>query len=167
MVESEAEQLSEEIMLGAVVFGHEQMQIAIAAINELVPRSASRSEMPEGAGERRADRRGVRPPAATRMRSAYKIADKMERYAADRRSCRGQRKRSCVVAMSRRSTKARSSGALDKLKKTIVRGQILAGEPRIDGRDTRTVRPITFAPACCRAPTARRCSRVAKPRRWS
>ncbi len=142
MVESEARELSEEIMLGAVLFGHEQMQVVINAIKELAA-EASRPAMaftvPE---ENSALADAVKAAAGDALNEAYTIADKMERYG------RVDAITAEVVANLCSGEEAQweegeVKGAVDKLKKRIVRGRILAGEPRIDGRDTRTVRPIT------------------------
>ncbi|MES9911407.1 MAG: polyribonucleotide nucleotidyltransferase [Candidatus Sedimenticola sp. 4PFRAG1] len=142
MVESEANELSEEVMLGAVLFGHEQMQVVIQAINELaaeVNKPVFEYTVPE---ENTSLAETVTSVAGGAMAEAYTTADKMERYGkvdavvadAVEKICSGD---------DAEYTEAEVKGALDKLKKRTVRGRILAGEPRIDGRDTKTVRPIT------------------------
>ncbi|MES9931631.1 MAG: polyribonucleotide nucleotidyltransferase [Candidatus Sedimenticola sp. PURPLELP] len=142
MVESEANELSEEVMLGAVLFGHEQMQVVIQAINELaaeVNKPVFEYTVPE---ENTALAETVTSVAGGAMAEAYTTADKMERYGkvdavvadAVEKICGGD---------DAEYSEAEVKGALDKLKKRTVRGRILAGEPRIDGRDTKTVRPIT------------------------
>jgi len=144
MVESEADQLSEEIMLGAVVFGHEQMQTVIEAIHELVRdagkpawdwRAAAKNEVLQS---RLAAIAGPGFQDAYQMRSKQARAQKLkeveaqvsERLAAD-------------AAAGMAQADAREVDAiLFDMQAKLVRSQILAGEPRIDGRDTRTVRPI-------------------------
>ncbi len=142
MVESEARELSEEVMLGAVLFGHEQMQVAIQAINELAAEVAATpfEFTPPVVNTELAG--AVQAAAGEAMTEAYTIADKMARYA------RTDAITSETVAAlcggdDAKWDEAEVKGAIDKLKKKVVRGRILAGEPRIDGRDTKTVRPIT------------------------
>jgi len=143
MVESEARELSEEVMLGAVLFGHEQMQVAIEAIKELAAEVGKEPwpfEAPEEDEELAA---AVAEAAESAITEAYTISDKMARYGrldeikaeVVEKLCGGEEPR-----WSEDQVKA----ALDKLKKKIVRSRILAGEPRIDGRDTKTVRPISI-----------------------
>ncbi|NOX70294.1 MAG: polyribonucleotide nucleotidyltransferase [Gammaproteobacteria bacterium] len=141
MVESEADQLSEEIMLGAVMYGHEQMQTAISAINELaaeVGKPAWDWAAPETDDELDA---AVTAAAESGLAAAYKITDKMERQAAV-----GEAKQSAVASLAgsddAKWTSDNVKGSLGKLEKSIVRGRVIAGEARIDGRDTKTVRPI-------------------------
>jgi polyribonucleotide nucleotidyltransferase len=130
MVESEANCLSEEVMLGSVVYGHEQMQTAIQAIAEFAAEAGAQAwewEAPE-ADAGLADK--VAAEASSAITEAYAIADKMDRQ--DR------------VSAIRAEVVAAVRGAVSKLEKSIVRGRIIAGEKRIDGRDTSTVRPITI-----------------------
>jgi polyribonucleotide nucleotidyltransferase len=140
MVESEAQQLSEEVMLGAVVFGHEQGKIAIAAINELV-REAGKPEWawtPPAKDE--AFIAKVTALAEGPLRAAYQIRSKQARTQA----CRAVS--ADVIAALKAEGAEFDAGKVGDLlfaiESNIVRSQILAGEPRIDGRDTRTVRPI-------------------------
>jgi polyribonucleotide nucleotidyltransferase len=142
MVESEARELSEEVMLGAVLFGHEQMQVVIRAIKELAAEASRPAMAYEAPVENTALTEAVNAAAGEALNAAYTIADKMERYG------RIDAITAEVVANLCSGEEAQweegeVKGAIDKLKKRIVRGRILAGEPRIDGRDTRTVRPIT------------------------
>ena len=140
MVESEAEQLSEDVMLGAVVFGHEQGNIAIAAINELV-RDAGKPEWTwQAPAKDEALIAKVSALAQAKLEAAYQIRNKQARTQACRAAyadvmaglkADGVEFDSVVV-----------EGLLFEIEAKIVRGQILAGEPRIDGRDTRTVRAI-------------------------
>ena len=139
MVESEASVLSEEIMLGAVLFGHEQMQPVIEAIKALkaeVGKPAWDWQAPE---EDTGLNDAVSNAGATKVDAAYQIADKMDRYAAMDAA------RDDIVAAvasedgySEEAVKA----AVSKLEKKTVRSRIIAGNPRIDGRDNNTVRPI-------------------------
>jgi polyribonucleotide nucleotidyltransferase len=141
MVESEASGLSEEVMLGAVMFGHEQMQTAIAAINELVAEVGKPAwdwQTPE-ADESLAE--AVAGQAESGLADAYRITDKQERQEAV-----GTAKSAAVEALAGAEDASWSAeevkGALSKLEKTIVRQRVIKGEPRIDGRDQSTVRPI-------------------------
>ncbi len=140
MVESEAQQLSEEIMLGAVVFGHEQGNIAIAAINELV-RDAGKPVWDWKAPARDEDLIAkVEAHGADKLAAAYQIRNKQERTQACRSAYAAVMdglKADGVVFDS-----VKIDSLLFDIEARIVRGQILAGEPRIDGRDTRTVRAI-------------------------
>ena len=140
MVESEADQLSEEIMLGAVVFGHEQGNIAIAAINELV-RDAGKPEWKwQAPAKNEPFIAQVTALAESPLRAAYQIRSKQARTQACRdvtASVMAALKADAVVF-----DKVEVEGLLFEIESRIVRGQILAGEPRIDGRDTRTVRAI-------------------------
>lgn len=140
MVESEAQQLSEEVMLGAVVFGHEQGSIAIQAINELV-REAGK---PEWQWQAPAKDEGfiakVTGLAEGPLREAYQIRSKQARTQATRDAYANVV--SALKAEGADFDPIKVEALLFDIEARIVRGQILAGEPRIDGRDTRTVRPI-------------------------
>ncbi len=140
MVESEAQQLSEEIMLGAVVFGHEQGNIAINAIHELV-RDAGKPVWDWKAPAKNEPLIAkVNELAAAKLQAAYQIRAKQARTQA------------CRVVTSEVMAGLKADGVefdsvavegmLFDIEAKIVRSQILAGEPRIDGRDTRTVRAI-------------------------
>ncbi|MDH5206362.1 MAG: polyribonucleotide nucleotidyltransferase [Hylemonella sp.] len=140
MVESEAQQLSEEIMLGAVVFGHEQGNIAINAIHELV-RDAGKPAWDWAAPAKDEELIAkVNGLAEEKLRAAYQIRNKQSRTQACRETY------AAVMAALKESgvefDGVKVEGMLFDIEARIVRGQILAGEPRIDGRDTRTVRPI-------------------------
>ena len=143
MVESEADQLSEEIMLGAVLFGHEHMQVVIDAIREMAAEvNKPIVQLPEIV-ENTALKAAVESACGDALRSAYTIADKMERYAAIDAAKAAAKEQLCSGDEPAFS-EAEVGEAIDKLKKVIVRGRIIAGEPRIDGRDTKTVRPIAI-----------------------
>ncbi len=140
MVESEAKQLSEEIMLGGVVFGHDQGNVAIAAINELVKEAGKPMWDWKTPAKDEAFIAKVEALAEQKLRDAYQIRSKQARTHATR-----------DVTTATMAALAEGGAAVDKVKvdnilfdieARIVRSQILSGEPRIDGRDTRTVRPI-------------------------
>lgn len=140
MVESEAQQLSEEIMLGAVVFGHEQGNIAINAIHELV-REAGKPVwdwQPPAKDESFIAR--VTQLAEEKFRAAYGIRSKQARTQALREATASVQ--ASVKEMGGDYDAIKVDNLLFEIEARIVRSQILSGEPRIDGRDTRTVRPI-------------------------
>ncbi len=140
MVESEADQLSEEVMLGAVVFGHDQGKLSINAIHELV-REAGKPEwswQPPAKDEAFIGK--VTALAEEPLRAAYQIRSKQARTQACREAYAAT-----MTALKNDGVEfdaVKVEGLLFEIESRIVRGQILAGEPRIDGRDTRTVRPI-------------------------
>ncbi|MFW8565539.1 polyribonucleotide nucleotidyltransferase [Orrella sp. 11846] len=145
MVESEAQQLSEEIMLGGVVFGHEAMQAAIDAINELV-RQAGKPEWDWQPAPANAELiAAVSEIGLEGLKAAYQIRQKQERTTA-LREVHAKVKETLAARAAEQDQPAADDqevGAiLNDLEGRIVREQILNGEPRIDGRDTRTVRPI-------------------------
>ncbi len=140
MVESEAQQLSEEIMLGAVVFGHAQGNIAINAIHELVRDAGKPVWDWKAPAKNEALIAKVGVLANDKLAAAYQIRNKQART----RACREAY--AVVMADLKLDGVAFDSvaveGMLFDIEAKIVRSQILAGEPRIDGRDTRTVRAI-------------------------
>ena len=142
MVESEADGLSEEVMLGAVLFGHEQMQAAIRAIKELVVEASVQPWDWHAPAKDEALASAVRTiePALT---EAYQIAEKLTRQQRVR-EIREQLVAQLTAQEPERWTALVVENAFAALESAIVRGRILAGQPRIDGRDTRTVRPITI-----------------------
>jgi polyribonucleotide nucleotidyltransferase len=140
MVESEAQELSEEIMLGAVVYGHEQMQHAIRAINELVE-VAGKPEwdwQPPPRNEALIAR--VTELARAGLEQAFTITSKSARSA--RLDEIEKATLAAVAAAAEPPPENEVKSILFSLEADIVRSRILNGEPRIDGRDTRTVRPI-------------------------
>jgi polyribonucleotide nucleotidyltransferase len=141
MVESEANQLSEETMLGAVMFGHEQLQSAIAAINELAAEAGKPSWEWTAAEEDQELAAAVAAEAASGFTSAYQLTDKMERQSAVA-GIKSSAAETLAAGEEGRWTGDQVKTALSKLEKTIVRGRVISGEPRIDGRDQKTVRPI-------------------------
>ncbi|MEO6744612.1 MAG: polyribonucleotide nucleotidyltransferase [Caldimonas sp.] len=140
MVESEAKQLSEEIMLGGVVFGHEQGNVAINAIHDLV-RDAGKPAWDWTAAPKDESFIGkVAALAEQPLREAYQIRSKQARTQATRGVTSA-----AIAALQTEIAdfdKVKLENVLFDIEAKIVRSQILAGEPRIDGRDTRTVRPI-------------------------
>jgi polyribonucleotide nucleotidyltransferase len=147
MVESEAQQLSEDIMLGAVVHGHEQMQVAINAIHELVRDAGKPSWDWQPAPKNEALIAKVIGIAGAELRSAYEIRSKQARtqklrdiYALVEGKLAEEAKANLQPAPDSNEV----DGIVFDLEAKIVRSQILNGEPRIDGRDTRTVRPIAI-----------------------
>ena len=140
MVESEAQQLSEEVMLGGVVFGHNQSKIAIAAINELV-RDAGKPAWDWAAPAKDEAFIGkVTALAEGKLRAAYQIRSKQARTQATREAA--AEVFAALDAEGAAYDKVKVDNILFDIEAKIVRSQILAGEPRIDGRDTRTVRQI-------------------------
>ncbi|MBU1237363.1 MAG: polyribonucleotide nucleotidyltransferase [Gammaproteobacteria bacterium] len=141
MVESEAQQLSEEVMLGAVVFGHEQMQVAINAINEMVEVAGKPEWDWQAPAQNEALIAKVAALAEAELRDAYRVTSKQART----QQCREVAKKTIdALCTGEGAPDATLVGNLIfELEAKIVRTQILNGEPRIDGRDTRTVRPIT------------------------
>ncbi len=140
MVESEADQLPEDVMLGAVVFGHTQGAIAINAIHELV-RDAGKPVWDWQAPARdEALIAKVGALANDKLAAAYQIRNKQARTQACRTAYSDVMEGLKAAGVEFDSVKVESM--LFDIEARLVRGQILAGEPRIDGRDTRTVRPI-------------------------
>ena len=140
MVESEAQQLSEEIMLGGVMFGHEQGLVAINAIHELVREAGKPAWDWKAPAQDTALVEKVEALGRAKLEAAYQERNKQVRTQALRATYAD------VMAGLNADGIAFDSvnveGLLHDIEAKIVRGQILAGEPRIDGRDTRTVRPI-------------------------
>ncbi|MDJ0906971.1 MAG: polyribonucleotide nucleotidyltransferase [Woeseiaceae bacterium] len=141
MVESEASGLTEDVMLGAVMYGHEQMQAAISVINELAAECGKPAWDWQAPPVDEALASAVAGHAEGGLADAYRITDKQDRQAAV-----GGAKEGAIEALAGAEDAEYSvddvRGALSKLEKTIVRQRVIQGEPRIDGRDTKTVRPI-------------------------
>ena len=140
MVESEADQLSEDIMLGAVVYGHDQGKVAINAIHELVKEAGKPvwNWTPPAKDEPFIAK--VTGLAEEALRAAYQIRSKQARTQACREAY--AKVKEALTAEGVAFDGVEVDGLLFEIEARIVRSQILAGEPRIDGRDTRTVRPI-------------------------
>jgi polyribonucleotide nucleotidyltransferase len=142
MVESEAKQLSEEVMLGAVVFGHDQMKAVINAIHELV-RDGGKPEVEwNPAPKNDALIARIAALAEGKLREAYQTKDKQARTA--KLKTVTSEVNAALAADAVAVDAAEVGGILFDMEAKIVRSQILDGEPRIDGRDTRTVRPISI-----------------------
>jgi polyribonucleotide nucleotidyltransferase len=147
MVESEAKVLSEEIMLGAVVYGHEQMKAVIDAIHDLVADGGKPEVQWAPAAKNETLIAQVTAVAEPLLRAAYQIKEKQART---------EQLKSATAAISAALAEQSAAAGVDApnsadvsnvmfdLEAKIVRSQILEGEPRIDGRDTRTVRPISI-----------------------
>ena len=143
MVESEAQELPEDVMLGAVVYGHQQLQAAIDAINELADEAGAEAWDWAPAPKDEALIAKISELAQADVAAAYQIKQKQERY--NRINAIRDR---VIAEVSGEGADADRINFIKniffELEAKIVRGQILQGEPRIDGRDTRTVRPITI-----------------------
>jgi len=147
MVESEADQLSEEVMLGAVVFGHDQSKAVIEAIHALV-RDGGKPEVQWTApAKNEALIARVSQLAEGPLREAYQTKDKQARTE-KLKAVTAQVNEALVAEAAANNGVAADSAEVGSilfdLEAKIVRSQILEGEPRIDGRDTRTVRPISI-----------------------
>jgi len=144
MVESEANMLSEDVMLDAVMYGHDQMQSAIKAINELAAEVNATPWDWQAPPVDEALKSAVESQAKAGLEAAYNIAEKQSRYEAVG-TCRDATIDALVASEDDAGGYSREdvSGAFSSLEKSIVRGRVIAGEKRIDGRDTSTVRPIS------------------------
>ena len=143
MVESEANVLSESVMLDAVMFGHDQMQTAITAIKQLAEEVGTPAWDWQAPATDESLASKVSDAISSDLTAAYTIADKMQRYEAV-----GAARDKVVEALAVEESEEGYSKddvkkAFGSLEKSIVRGRIIAGEPRIDGRDNATVRQIT------------------------
>lgn len=145
MVESEANELSEDVMLGAVVYGHEQMQAVIELINQLADEvnPPMWDWAPPARDEALATR--IAELAGNDLNAAFRIKQKQARSEAIDNIWKRVFDEVKVGAENGPEANAVKEICF-ALESKIVRGQILNGEPRIDGRDTRTVRPITIRP---------------------
>ena len=143
MVESEAKLLSEDVMLGAVTFGHEASKAVVQAVRELAEEAGAVAwewEAPEADADLAAK---VEAAAKDGLVAAYAIADKMQRREAIDEVKKALVESLCDEEDENAPAKDEVSGAFSKLEKTLVREHILSGNPRIDGRDLSTVRPIS------------------------
>ncbi|MED5510779.1 MAG: polyribonucleotide nucleotidyltransferase, partial [Pseudomonadota bacterium] len=140
MVESEASELPEEVMLGSVMFGHQQMQTAINLVKEL------QAEAGKPAWDWTAPEKDetlyntVKAQAYEGIKEAYAISDKLARL--DQLSNVRSAAVEALVNEESELTEDQVKNVFSKLEKELVRGKIIAGDPRIDGRDTKSVRPI-------------------------
>lgn len=142
MVESEAKELSEDEMLGAVLFAHQEMQVIIQAVSELAAEAGKErwDWAPEATNETLQE--AVTKAVKSELGEAYRISDKMDRQN------RVRELRAQVVEQLGSGDEPQFEGddvadMFGKVEKNLVRNRVLDGEPRIDGRDLRTVRPIS------------------------
>jgi polyribonucleotide nucleotidyltransferase len=143
MVESEATGLSEQVMLGAVTFGHQQLQAAIGAINELVAVAGKAKWNWEAPPTDEALEAAVKGAAGQALNDAYRITDKKARQDAVRAAREATSAALCGGEAAKFEAE-KVKKAFGDLEYRIVRDRILSGEPRIDGRDHKTVRPINI-----------------------
>ncbi|MDG4867222.1 polyribonucleotide nucleotidyltransferase [Guyparkeria sp. 1SP6A2] len=144
MVESEADQLPEQTMLDAVMFGHEQMQAAIGAIEALAAEAAKAPIEWTPPVDNSALAGEIDAAFRAQIESAYQVADKAER-GSRLGQIRGEiRERFVDTDAEPAVTEKTVDGLVKGIESDVVRGDILAGKPRIDGRDSRTVRPISI-----------------------
>ena len=139
MVESEADQLTEDQMLGAVLYAHQEMQIVIKAVQELAAEAGKPSWNWQPAPLNEALLAAVENQAGKDLGEAYRIIDKADRYARV-----SEIRAACVDALAAEQgfSADEVKDYFKKLEKSLVRKRILSGEARIDGRDKHTVRPI-------------------------
>jgi polyribonucleotide nucleotidyltransferase len=142
MVESEANGLNEEVMLGAVTFGHEQMQTAIKVINELVA-EAGKAKWSWVAPEANKELQSAVSAYSAEVAAAYTITEKTQRYTKIK-----EIKTAAVEALTKgdpaKFNAEQVGSEFSNLEYRLVREQVLAGKPRIDGRDNKTVRAINI-----------------------
>ena len=147
MVESEAKELLEDEMLGAVLFGHQEMQVAISAINELVAEAGKPCWEWQAAEENQALKAAMADAFEAKVGDAYRITDKMQRQDA-----LAELKDQAIAQLAAdegepvndKFSKDDVKGAFAGLEKRVVRSRVVKGEPRIDGRDNQTVRPLAI-----------------------
>jgi polyribonucleotide nucleotidyltransferase len=147
MVESEAKELPEDVMLGAVMFAHQQMQTAINAIKELVKEAGASTWHWEPATSNEQISKRIAEISEAKLVQAYQIADKVERQnavAAAREALIDQMLTENAGKEDEGFLADQMKNGFGKLESKIVRSRVLQGLPRIDGRDTKTVRPINI-----------------------
>ncbi|MEL0621719.1 polyribonucleotide nucleotidyltransferase [Marinomonas arenicola] len=140
MVESEAQELTEDEMLGAVLYAHKEMQAAITAISEFATECAKPRWEWEAEAVNVSLTEALATGYAAQIEEAYGISEKMARYAK-----LGEVRAAAVAALVTEEgefSEADVTGAFAKLEKRTVRRRVIDGQPRIDGRDNKTVRPI-------------------------
>ncbi len=143
MVESEADCLSEEVMLGSVIFGHDSMQTVINAVSEFAAEAGTVAWEWQAPAHDETAFNAVSAEAEAAFTEAYQITEKMARYGRLSEIRSGVIAKLCGEEAAEPLSEGKVREAMEKLEKQIVRGRIISGQPRIDGRDTRTVRPIT------------------------
>lgn len=142
MVESEAQELPEEVMLNAVLYGHTQMQAVITAIREFSTEVGVTPFAWQPAAANVELTAAVKNAALSAIQAAYQVSEKLARQQQV-----AEMRRQMVATLCNESSpwsEAEVSAALEALEKEVVRDSILSGAARIDGRDNRTVRPITI-----------------------
>jgi polyribonucleotide nucleotidyltransferase len=143
MVESEADILSEEVMLGAVMYGHEQLQTVIGAVAEFAAEVNTPSWNWEAIPENTALKNKVKELAEAGMTEAYQVSDKMERK--DAINALTSKTVEEIVAADEEQNAKEVSEMMHELESDVVRSRILAGQPRIDGRDPAMIRALNVA----------------------
>lgn len=143
MVESEADILSEEVMLGAVMYGHEQLQTVIGAVSEFAAEVNTPSWNWQAVEENTALKDKVKELAEAGMTEAYQISDKMERK--DAINALTSKTVEEIVAADEEQNAKEVSEMMHELESDVVRSRILAGQPRIDGRDPAMIRALNVA----------------------
>jgi len=143
MVESEADILSEEVMLGAVMYGHEQLQTVIGAVAEFAAEVNTPSWNWQGEPENTALKTKVKELAEAGMTEAYQVSDKMERK--DAINALTSQTVETIVAGDADQNAKEVSEMMHELESDVVRSRILAGQPRIDGRDPAMIRALNVA----------------------
>jgi polyribonucleotide nucleotidyltransferase len=142
MVESEAQELPEDVMLGAIMFGHQHMQAVIQAIIEMAEATGAPDWDWTPAPKNEALIGQIAEMSETELQAAYAVREKQARTT--QVDALRARVADTLLAADATLHKNHVNELFNALEAKIVRGQILSGEPRIDGRDTRTVRPITI-----------------------
>ena len=138
MVESEASELPEDIMLGAVLYAHQELQAVVQAVSELAKDAAKPTWNWAPEAENVELQAAVANGFGAQIKDAYKITDKMQRY-----TRLGELRTAAVSELASETVSSDDvKGVFAQLEKQTVRQSVVAGEPRIDGRDTKTVRPI-------------------------
>jgi polyribonucleotide nucleotidyltransferase len=143
MVESEAQELLEDEMLGAVLYGHQEMQTAIGAINELVAEAGKPRWDWQPPAENTALKQAIAAAFEAKVGEAYRITDKMARQDA-LAALKDQAVEQLAGEEEGQFDADEVKGAFASLEKRVVRGRVVKGEPRIDGRDQKTVRPLAI-----------------------
>lgn len=142
MVESEANELPEDIMLGAVLFAHQEMQAVIQAVNELARDAAKPAWDWQPAAENAELKAALTAAVGAQIGDAYRIIDKAARY--DALSKLRSEAVAQLAAEGAAFTAEQVKEAFETFEYNLVRGRIVAGEPRIDGRDNKTVRGLNI-----------------------
>ena len=143
MVESEADVLSEDGMLGAVMFGHEQLQTVVTAVKEFAANVSIDKWDWKPEAENTTLKNKVKALAEAEMVAAYQISDKLARK--DAVTAATEKARDAILAEDETQDKKEVSNLLHDLESDVVRSRILAGEPRIDGRDPKMIRALDVA----------------------